>query len=58
MLLLHLGPLHLGPLHPAGQALTLLLAFGPVLLLAATIWITRRRKAEDSEDVGAQGSGA
>jgi hypothetical protein len=37
--------LHLGPLHPVEQALTLVLAFGPFVLLAVTIWITRRRNA-------------
>jgi hypothetical protein len=35
--------LHLGPLHPAEQALVLALAFGPVLLLVLTVWISRRR---------------
>lgn len=40
---------HLGPLHPAERALTLLLAFGPFVLLAVTIWITRRRSAADEE---------
>ena len=45
--------LHLGPLHPAEQALTLVLAFGPLLLLAVTIWVTRRRKSEDSDDTWA-----
>ena len=38
---------HLGPLHPVERILTLLLAFGPFVLLALTIWITRRRNAED-----------
>jgi hypothetical protein len=43
--------LHLGPLHPAEQALTLVLAFGPFVLLALTIWISRRRNAaEDLDD--------
>jgi hypothetical protein len=45
-----LVPLHLGPLHPVEQALTLLLAFGPFVLLAFTIWITRRRNAADDHD--------
>jgi hypothetical protein len=45
-----LDPLHLGPLHPVEQALTLLLAFGPFVLLALTIWITRRRNAADDRD--------
>ena len=42
--------LHLGPLHPAERILTLLLAFGPFVLLALTIWITRRRNSGDSDD--------
>lgn len=42
-------PLHLGPLHPAANALTLVLAFGPLLLLALTIWVARRRNARDSD---------
>jgi hypothetical protein len=42
--------LHLGPLHPFERILTLLLAFGPFVLLAVTIWITRRRNSEDGED--------
>ena len=41
--------LHLGPLHPVERILTLLLAFGPFLLLALVIWITRRRNADDSD---------
>jgi hypothetical protein len=45
-----LVPLHLGPLHPIEQVLTLLLAFGPFVLLALTIWITRRRNAADDEE--------
>ncbi len=40
--------LHLGQLHPFEQALVLLLAFGPVLLLGVTIWIARKRT--DGED--------
>jgi hypothetical protein len=39
--------LHLGPLHPAEQALTLLLAFGPFVLLALTVWMSRRRSSRD-----------
>jgi hypothetical protein len=38
---------HLGKLHGYEHALVLLLAFGPVLLLAVTIWIARRRAEED-----------
>jgi hypothetical protein len=42
--------LHLGPLHPVERGLTLLLAFGPFVLLALTIWITRRRQTGDDDD--------
>jgi hypothetical protein len=45
-------PLHLGPLHPVEQVLTLVLAFGPFVLLALTIWIVRRRNSDDSEAGG------
>ncbi len=40
-------PLHMGALHPFEQALTLLLAFGPFVVLGVVIW--RRRREEDSE---------
>jgi hypothetical protein len=42
-------PLHLGPLHPAEQALTLGLAFGPFVLLALTIWLSRRRSSRETD---------
>ena len=45
-------PLHLGPLHPVEQVLTLVLAFGPFVLLALTIWISRRRNSRDSDPPG------
>jgi hypothetical protein len=35
-------PLHLGSLHPYEQALTLLLAFGPFVLLGVVIVLRRR----------------
>ena len=41
-------PLHLGALHPAEQALTLLLAFGPFLLLAAVVLHRRRQDARET----------
>ena len=45
-------PLHLGPLHPVEQALTLLLAFGPFVLLGIVIVVRRRRDARaDSAQV-------
>ena len=42
-------PLHLGALHPVEQLLTLLLAFGPFVLLAITIRVSRRRNARDDD---------
>ena len=36
--------LHLGPLHPVEQLLILVLAFGPFVLLAVTVWISKRRR--------------
>ncbi len=35
-------PLHLGSLHPIEQALTLVLAFGPFLVLGLVIVLRRR----------------
>ncbi len=50
-------PWHLGPLHPVEQALTLLLAFGPFVLLALVVVVRRRQDArqdarEDRDDRG------
>ncbi len=39
-------PWHMGSLHPFEQALTLLLAFGPFVLLAVVVW-WRRREEDD-----------
>jgi hypothetical protein len=41
--------LHLGPLHPFERVLTLVLAFGPFVLLAVTIWVTRRRNSSEDD---------
>lgn len=43
-------PLHLGALHPVEQALTLLLAFGPFLLLGVVIAVRRRQDAAEDAD--------
>ena len=43
-------PLHLGSLHPYEQALTLLLAFGPFVVLGLVIWRRRGEEAEQPED--------
>lgn len=37
-------PLHMGALHPYEQALTLVLAFGPFVVLGLVVW---RRRHED-----------
>ncbi len=37
--------LHLGPVHAVERLLTLVLAFGPFVLLAVTVWWSRRRHA-------------
>lgn len=43
---------HLGKLHPFENVLVLVLAFGPVLLLAVTIRIARRREEAERRDEG------
>lgn len=40
--------LHMGALHPYETALTLVLAFGPFVLLAVVLWL--RRREDDSAD--------
>ena len=44
----HLAALHFGGLHPYEQALTLLLAFGPFIVLAVVVWWRRRRDDRDA----------
>lgn len=48
--------LHLGALHPVEQALTLLLAFGPFLVLGVVILVRRRQDgaAEQAEQQAEQ----
>jgi len=41
---------HMGQLHPYEHVLVLLLAFGPLLLLAVTIRIARRRNARENDE--------
>lgn len=52
---------HLGTLHPVEQALTLVLAFGPFLVLGGVIVIQRRRdareEAEEAEQAGPETGG-
>ena len=49
-------PLHLGPLHPVETVLTLVLAFGPFLVLAVTIWLSKRRGQADRDPAPSLGS--
>jgi hypothetical protein len=48
---LDLIALHLGALHPAEKALTLLLAFGPFIVLGSIVAMRRRHEAEDEQPV-------
>ncbi len=41
--------LHLGALHPVEQALVLLLAFGPFVVLGVVVRHQRRRDAQQDE---------
>jgi hypothetical protein len=42
-------PFHLGGLHPFEQLLVYALAFGPFVVLAAVVFIVRRRDLADDE---------
>jgi hypothetical protein len=46
-------PWHLGSLHPVEQALTIVLAFGPFLLLGIVVAVRRRQDARDEAAEGA-----
>ncbi|MBC9734159.1 hypothetical protein [Nocardioides marmotae] len=46
-------PLHLGALHPMEQALTVLLAFGPFLVLGVVIVLRRRAEEREGEEADA-----
>lgn len=46
---LDLVALHLGALHPVEKVLTLLLAFGPFLVLAVVIAVRRHREGSVEE---------
>jgi hypothetical protein len=53
-----LHPLHLGGLHPFEQVLTLVLAFGPFLLLGVLIAVRRGQdRAEQAGEAPASGPG-
>jgi hypothetical protein len=42
-------PQHLGALHPAETALTLVLAFGPFVVLGVVIAVRRRQDRREAE---------
>jgi hypothetical protein len=46
--------LHMGALHPYEKVATLVLAFGPFLLLGLVIYLRRRQDAREDEDEDAQ----
>ncbi len=43
-------PLHLGALHPVEQIATLVLAFGPFVVLGIVVMIRRRADAREERD--------
>jgi hypothetical protein len=43
-------PLHLGALHPVEQIATIVLAFGPFLVLGIVIAVRRRAEADEDLD--------
>ena len=43
-------PMHMGALHPYELALTLLLAFGPIVVLAAVIVVRSREDRRDRNE--------
>jgi hypothetical protein len=47
---LPLLPLHLGALHPVEKVLTLVLAFGPFLVLGVVIWLRGREDRRGAGD--------
>lgn len=49
-------PLHLGAMHPIEQALTLVLAFGPFVVLAVVVLL--RRRADEREARAAEAADA
>jgi hypothetical protein len=43
------APLHLGALHPVERLLVLAVAFGPFLVLAVVVFLSRRRAVAEEE---------
>jgi hypothetical protein len=49
-------PMHMGALHPVEQALVLLVAFGPFVVLAVVVAIRRRSEHDDDDSDPPSGS--
>ncbi|GAB3031326.1 hypothetical protein GCM10011376_24520 [Nocardioides flavus (ex Wang et al. 2016)] len=50
LVLPHVASWHMGALHPFEQALTLLLAFGPFVVLGFVLWRRRKEDAAVADD--------
>lgn len=50
LVLAQLALLHLGALHPVERALTLVLAFGPFVVLGVVVWWRSRQADPDQPD--------
>ena len=53
---LELIALHLGALHPYEKVLTLVLAFGPFVVLGAVIAVRRRHEDDDEGEQSPEGT--
>jgi hypothetical protein len=53
---LELIALHMGALHPYEKVLTLVLAFGPFVVLGGLIAVRRRHEEEDEADEPREGA--
>ena len=43
-------PLHLGALHPVEQAVTIVLAVGPFIVLGGVVWWRRRQDEREEQE--------
>jgi hypothetical protein len=55
--LLRIQPMHMGSLHAYEQVLTLVLAFGPFLVLGLVVWLRRRSDDAAAADDGSGPAG-
>jgi hypothetical protein len=49
-------PLHMGALHPVEQVLTLVLAFGPFVVLGIVVAVRRRQDRAADQDLSEPGT--